>query len=139
MAGRGGGGSGRIGKSPEKIVKINWKQVVTGAGKSRSRGNRATELDVGFGKVKAVAKTQCVQVRDLAAQGGDAWREEKAPQAPVVTRSDPVLSIGLASCPRRLEGSSDSGKIQKPWAFLRSLPLMSCAVNLQAPVSLSGK
>lgn len=129
-----------MGKSPEKIVKINLKQVVTGVGKSRSRGNRATELDVGFGKVKgAVAKTQCVQVRDLAAQGGDAWREEKAPQAPVVTRSDPVLSVGLASCPRGLEGSSDSGKIQKPWAFLHSLPLMSCAVNLQAPVSLSGK
>lgn len=38
-----------------------------------------------------------------------------------------------------LEVSSEGGELQKLWAVVQALPLMSCVVNFQDSVSLSVK
>lgn len=48
---------------------------------------------------------------------------------PAITRSVPVFSTGLASCPSELEVSSDSGEMQKWRGSVPALTLMSSALN----------
>lgn len=118
-----------FGSSPEKIVKANLKQVVTGRQQSRRCGNGRPYCQMrDYGSSREPwLRTPPVRSGPLGAVRGH-WAEEKDPGLLLEPGRSPFSELDGLSGPSGLEVSSESDEVQPLWAVV-FIALMNCVVK----------